>query len=411
MTGPWPRHVPPAYTPLSMGALSRAALSGLGSGDEELAGFRRLLCARYNATDVLLVDSGTHALDLALRLVVGPAREEATVALPAYTCYDVATAAVGARVPIALYDLDPNTLAPDLDSLARVLSAGARAVVVSSLYGIPVDWEAIERCAAPFGAKVIEDAAQGIGSSWRGKPAGSLGSVSVLSFGRGKGWTGGCGGALLVRNGVTLAAHAELLGGVLPSRMFGGLPGAKLQWIFGRPSLFGLPAALPWLHLGETPYHEPSMARAMPRSAAVLLDRTLALAEHEASIRRDGGGQLRGAISRSDPWRAGTVRLVNPPPDSVAGYLRFPLLVGDGLVGLAGAARARQLGLAGAFPTTLGALGAVRERMVRSGGEAGWPGAGTIVRDLVTLPTHSLVDERERQELMQLVLQPRSSGR
>ncbi len=91
------------------------------------------------------------------------------MALPAFTCFDVATAAVAAALPVVLYDIDPATLAPDFDSLELCLQQGARVVVVSPLYGMPVDWDLVERSAARYGAVVIEDAAQGHGARWRGR--------------------------------------------------------------------------------------------------------------------------------------------------------------------------------------------------------------------------------------------------
>jgi dTDP-4-amino-4,6-dideoxygalactose transaminase len=90
------------------------------------------------------------------------------VALPGYTCYDVATAAVGADARILLYDLDPETLAPDWGSLERTLEAGAGVVVLAPLYGYPFDWSAGEALAARHDAILVEDAAQGAGGTWRG---------------------------------------------------------------------------------------------------------------------------------------------------------------------------------------------------------------------------------------------------
>jgi hypothetical protein len=87
-----------------------------------------------------------------------------------------------------------------LQSLERLLQRGARVVVVASLYGFPVDWDAVAGVLAPYGAIAIEDAAQGDHAAWRGRPLGSVGPISVLSFGRGKGWTGGGGGARWVGN-------------------------------------------------------------------------------------------------------------------------------------------------------------------------------------------------------------------
>jgi hypothetical protein len=302
-----------------------------------------------------------------------------------------------------LYDVDPNTLAPDLDSLGRALAAGARAVVVSPLYGIPVDWDAVELCVAPHGARVIEDAAQGHGSSWQNRRVGGLGALSVLSFGRGKGWTGGCGGALLTRKGATLAGPVTAQFPLATPWPFAGLVAAEGQWALSRPHLFGFAAALPWLHLGETPYHEPDAPRAMPRAAADLLQQTRELAERESSVRRENGAVLLGRISGDAIAAAGRVRPIRVPADGLAGYLRFPLRVAGGLAGVTDVRTTQRLGLASAYPTSLAALGAVRDLMVPSERGAHWPGADEIARELVTLPTHSFVTPRDRDALLQLL--------
>jgi dTDP-4-amino-4,6-dideoxygalactose transaminase len=109
-------------------------------------------------------------------------------------------------VGAVLYDLDPATLSPDPASLDRAMSAGAAALVVAHLYGFAVDLDLAARAAERTGALLIEDAAQGVGGSYRGVPLGKCGSLSVLSFGRGTGRTGGRGGALLA---TTSAANAS----------------------------------------------------------------------------------------------------------------------------------------------------------------------------------------------------------
>jgi dTDP-4-amino-4,6-dideoxygalactose transaminase len=157
------------------------------------------LARRYSADHALLCGSGTQALQIAITLAMRQVGDS-TVALPAFTCFDVATAAVGARAKIRFFDLDPSTLSPDLSSLEAALARGTRIVVVSHLYGFPVDWDALADLLARYGAIAVEDAAQGDHADWRGRILGSLGPISVLSFGRGKGWTGGSGGAVLVRD-------------------------------------------------------------------------------------------------------------------------------------------------------------------------------------------------------------------
>lgn len=356
---------------------------------------RALLAREFAADGVALFASGTQALQVALADAARAVGPDAMVALPAFTCFDVATAAVGAQLHIALYDVDPATLAPDLDSLTAALVGGARIVVVAPLFGVPVDWEAVRACVAAAGNKavIIEDAAQGSGASWQGRPLGTLGDTSVLSFGRGKGWTGGCGGALLTRrrgappvtrNTMDLGAELRVL------------TLAAAQWAFGRPALYGIPAALPWLGLGETRYRDPVPPRPLPRASAGLLLRDVAASRREADERRQRAERLLAAIARTP-----RVRRIQPLAGGVPGYLRLPIRVAGGLGGLADAAAARRLGVARSYPSALGELPAVRQRLVNSGGR--WPGAVELARDLITLPTHSLLSERDVDQVARAV--------
>jgi dTDP-4-amino-4,6-dideoxygalactose transaminase len=396
----------PMHTPLSYAALRSAATDMLPWRDDARPRLAALLAGLYDADDVLLLDCGTHALELALRLAmryVGAQGAPTTVALPAYTCFDVATAAVGAGAKVALYDMDPRTLAPDLDSVEQVMVSGARIVVVAPLYGIPVDWDAIEACAMRHHAVVIEDAAQGYGSSWHGRPVGALGRLSVLSFGRGKGWTGGGGGALLARRGMieALGPLNEFAPRAAPS--FAGFLAATAQWTFGRPSLYGIPASLPWLHLGETRYRQPALSSGASRAAAGVIERSLALAACEVPRRQSNARALIAQIAGlASSHAANGIRAVRPPVESVPGYLRLPILLRGGGTALPDLRKAARLGICPGYPATLGSLAAIRQRMERGAGTK-WPGADELVRDLVTLPTHSLVTSREREEQVLLL--------
>ncbi|HET9275331.1 MAG TPA: DegT/DnrJ/EryC1/StrS family aminotransferase, partial [Gemmatimonadales bacterium] len=181
------RYLPPVRSPVTL----RAVLAGLVPRRSALERARELIAAECEPDAVLLTDSGTSALRLALEAVTRQRGKDATIALPAWCCYDVATAADGAGVRVVLYDLDPSTLSPDLGSLERVLARGASAVVVAHLYGYPVDLRAVRDLADRAGALLIEDAAQGVGGRYEGRPLGVYAPLAVLSFGRGKGRTGG----------------------------------------------------------------------------------------------------------------------------------------------------------------------------------------------------------------------------
>src|SRR6266850_5501892 len=159
-----PRVLPPVHSPLTASILGSGWRSLFTREASALDSARQLLLQNTGARDALLTDSGTSALALALRLAVGARRDCPRVVLPAWGCYDLATAADTADVEVVLYDLDPRTLGPDWDSLNRALSAGAAAVVVVHAYGLLVDLSEIARRAAGSGTFIIEDAAQAVGA-------------------------------------------------------------------------------------------------------------------------------------------------------------------------------------------------------------------------------------------------------
>lgn len=381
----------PVYSPIGFGSLvaGLGGALGLGRPRERL---RERLAETYGTNDLLLIDSGTTALRLAIRGAVEVADNGAAVgapgrdavALPAYCCFDVVTAAVGAGARVRLYDVDPETLGPDWPSLERALAAGdVAAVVAVHLYGIPVDIERVRGLAGAHGALVIDDAAQGFGGSIEGRPLGALGSLGVLSFGRGKGITGGGGGALLANDAPGRAALAAVRD--LPGRgRFGWAELAKLtaQWLLGRPSVYGLPASLPWLGLGETRYEEPWLPREVARgpAAAVLANWEASLAEAEA--RRANAGVLVGELRD----RFGVP--ASPVADATPGSLRQPIDVDREGDDEPWSARVRRSGVEQGYPS----LPALPVLSGHPAADGQWPQASRLSRRLWTIPTHSRAD-------------------
>lgn len=390
----------PVYSPVSAAAIARAIVHSLGLGLDGEGALSATLERVYAAEHALLFASGTDALQAALQLGMDRVGD-ASVALPAFTCFDVAAAAVGVRARIRFYDLDPTTLAPDLQSLQHALERGTRVAVITPLYGFPVDWEAVADLLARYGAIPIEDAAQGDHAEWRGRPLGSLGPISVLSFGRGKGWTGGRGGALLVRDQPPWCGLrdrlAESPGGRLQRmselRVLGIL---TAQWAFGRPAWYRIPQAIPWLRLGETVYRAPTPPRPMTVTARACLAMQRPAAAREAAARRANAEALLGAID----WEA-QVKSIRSLPGARPGYLRLPLRLSRGLAGFDNPAAGTRLGLAPSYPSVLAAIPQVRPWV--DDATLIWPGAQELVRTLFTLPTHSRVSGADRAELVKLL--------
>lgn len=357
----------------------RSAAKG---GATQRATVNQRIADQFAASAVALTDSGTSALALALRLAAAR-RPGRPVLLPAWGCYDLATAADAADLPVAFYDLEPGTLGPRWESLERALLLEPAAAVAAHFFGVPVDWPRFARLTAAAGAFPIEDAAQGAGGSVSGRPLGSSGDLAVLSFGRGKGVTGGKGGALL--------AHGETWLSALPTL---GLPGRRgsvrdlvvllAQWLLTRPGLYGLPAGLPWLGLGQTVYNPPYPAEGLTALAAGVLTVTMTLAPAEAAARRKHADILLKQLERV------ACGLVTPPPGTQAGWLRMPVrLTGRDNSRVSADPLARSLGIYQGYPLVLGDLPGFGRRVVAA--EVPMPGARELARTLVTLPTHGAV--------------------
>ena len=372
----------PAWSPLTLSAIGSgvAALFSDGSAVDALSARIR---EEYTCADVALVDSGTTAL--ALAFAASAATRRPRIALPAYGCFDLMTAADSVDAEVALYDLDPATLAPDLDSLARATTAGIDAVVVAHWYGLPAELGPAGELAGRMGALLIDDAAQGVGTSIGGRPAGSAGDFGVLSFGRGKGRTGGHGGALLANSPRAAALMSALTRSLPPApARIRDLAALLAQWMLGRPTLYGIPAAIPRLRLGETVYRAPSRAARIQPSAAAVANAVWERSAREVAIRRSNAARWSRILEAAVDLDGYGV-----PPGSESGWLRFPVRARGRCHAVLAEPRSRALGVMPGYPKVLGELPVAPTRLRDAAARC--PGAVELSRSLFTLPTHSLL--------------------
>jgi perosamine synthetase len=380
----WRRQAP-VLSPVPYRALAdgvRAAM-GVRSGARNVVG--SALRTRYGAADALLTDCGTSALTLALHQVVNSG---GTVAYPAYACIDLTTAALGAGVNVRLYDVDPTTLSPDLDSVRAAIKRGVDAIVVAHLYGYPADVIGVRELAAEQGIPVIEDAAQGAGGTLRDQLLGSLGDVAILSFARGKGTTGGSGGALLVKT-PALAEWTARIRELLPAGSRGGMEVVNLaaQRLLSNPHLYSLPAAIPGLKLGEMVYHPPGQPRAMSAVCAAILRWTLALEPAEVSNRR---ARAKGILFRARG--VSDITPARPIPGGESGFLRLAVIDN------AGTRFPRiDLGVVRGYPMTLDQHPQLWPLLLS--GERAGKGSQMLRDGLFTFPTHAHVDASDLTQL------------
>jgi len=160
------------------------------------------------------LSSGTAGLHLALRLLgVGPGDE---VIVPTLTFIATAAAVtyVGARPvlmdsELATWNLDPDLLAEELAAAAKRGKLPA-AVIAVDLYGQCADYDRIVPLCDEYGVPLIEDAAEALGATYRGKPAGSFGQIAVFSFNGNKIITTSGGGMLVSRDGELVSRARNL---------------------------------------------------------------------------------------------------------------------------------------------------------------------------------------------------------
>lgn len=380
------RHLPPIFSPVGFGAIAGSTVARDGADRDALS---TLLRDRFDAESVELTGSGTQALQLALSTF---RREGAVVALPAYSCFDLVSAAVGAGVGLRFYDVRPDDLTPDLDSLETCLAAGADALVVGNLYGYPIPWADVTKLARRHGVGLIEDAAQGIGA----EGGGTAGDFTVLSFGRGKGWTGGGGGALLMRRGATAKPPLGEPAGRTKSALT-----SFAAWLLGRPRLYHLPASIPQLGLGTTQYHEPVAPAPISSFSASLALRTSTPAATAIPARRRVAREWLAAFAGADPDRRAVAPCLPGGGVDASSALRLAVLAPT----LAGSdprwPSLRRLGVESGYPGALPSLGAARPLLGPE--QVPCPGATRLGSQLVTLPTHQWVRSSDIEAVVSIM--------
>lgn len=156
----------------------------------------------------IAVSNGSAALDIAIRaLNIGPGDE---VIMPAFTIISPAQSVVTEGAIPVLVDSDPDTWNMDVNQIEAKITANTKAIIVVHIYGLPVDMDPIMEIAKKYNLKLIEDAAEVHGQTYKGKMCGSFGDVSIFSFYPNKHITTGEGGMLLT-NDQTLAERCKKL--------------------------------------------------------------------------------------------------------------------------------------------------------------------------------------------------------
>ena len=204
---------------------------------------------RFGAKKALLTTSGSSALDMAALLCdIKPGDE---VILPSFTFSSTANAFVLAGARLVFVDIRPDTMNIDEKRIEEAITEKTKVIVPVHYAGVACEMDAIMDIAKRYNLKVVEDAAQGVMSTYKGKALGTIGDFGCYSFHETKNYSMGEGGAVII-NDEKYVEKAEILRekGTNRSQFFRGQV-AKYNWVdFGDSYLQSdLNAAYLWAQL------------------------------------------------------------------------------------------------------------------------------------------------------------------
>jgi perosamine synthetase len=383
------RTLPPAAAPVGWSELWRG-LAGLIEPQRRLRAIEAEIRLHFGVEHVFLVSSGTAALTLTL-LALKSASSRRDVIIPAYTCFSIPAAVLKAGLRPVLCDVNPRTFDFDHGQLEETLSADTLCVVAHHLFGIPSAIERIRAMCVPRRIVVLEDAAQAMGGEHEGRRLGTLGDVGIFSLGRGKNITCGSGGVIITRSTEIADAVEWQCRQLVPPRLHeavADLVKVALMALFIRPRLYWIPAALPFLRLGQTIFPSQIALRPLSGMKAGLL--------HNWRSRLAESNKMRSATATYFGRQVPLSLLQEPSPP----YVRLPMVVPstrekDRLFAVS---QARGLGLSVAYPSPISDLPELKG--ICDGKH--FPAARELAATLVTLPTHHWVSKTDRRAIAAL---------
>ncbi len=201
-------NVPP-YTGKEMDYIKKAVDNMKICGDGEFTKKdNEWLEKKTGTTKALLTTSCTHALELAALLC--DLKEGDEVIMPAYTFVSTADAFVLRGAKIVFVDIRPDTMNIDENKIEEAITDRTKVIAPVHYAGVSCEMDKIMDIAKRHNLMVVEDAAQGIMSEYKGKALGTFGDFGALSFHETKNYSMGEGGALLIRD-PKMAEEAEII--------------------------------------------------------------------------------------------------------------------------------------------------------------------------------------------------------
>lgn len=366
-----------------------AGLKAMGNGQGAVEDLREAVRKKFGVRHVFFSTSGRAGLSAGLQALrlLNPGRDE--VLLPAYTSFSVPSAVVNAGLKVSLYDLHPETLAPDLDSLEAALTSNTLCVVACHLFGYLVDLDPLRDICRANGAALLDDAAQAMGARIGGRLAGTMGDVGLFSLSRGKNMTAVDGGIVLTdRDDVAegLSAITEV-NELKPWALMRQVSNSLALTIMLHPNAYWLPASLPFLNIGASFFDPIFPVESMDSYRAGL---ALSVMERLDTLNAGRRNVAVSLLSKLD--KLGRVQVIRPLPGAEPVFLRLPLLPEKDEWPHGRVPEIQKLGVVRSYPLALQDIATLKSHIV---GSKNCPMAALLAKNILTLPTHGFVQDAD----------------
>ena len=243
----------PTIDEATIAGVAEVLRSGWITSGPQVKAFETSLSEYFGGRHVRAFNSGTCTMEIALRIAgVGPGDEVVTTPLSWVASSNVILE-VGAK-PVFV-DIDPATRTIDLGRVEAAVTPRTRAILPVDLAGLPVDRDRLNAIATKHGLRVVEDAAQSFGSTWKGRRIGSFGDFVSISFHANKNITTSEGGCLVMNDEreARLAEQYRLQGVVRT-----GHDGMEVELVGGKFNMTDVAARI---GLGQLPHLSEFLSR------------------------------------------------------------------------------------------------------------------------------------------------------
>ncbi|MBU3917174.1 aminotransferase class V-fold PLP-dependent enzyme [bacterium] len=383
------RTLPPTAAPIDFSDIL-AGLKHDASGVNHIKSLKEDIRLHFGVKHCFLVSSGRAALTmilLAMKNLQNKTKNE--VVLPAYTSFSVPSAVVRAGLKVSLCDIDPETMGIDIESLKKALSDKTLCIVICHLFGYPCNLEAILKVAREKKIFVIDDAAQSMGATFKGKPLGTFGDAGLFSLSRGKNITTVDGG-IIITNSDDIAEqiskirlkHVNILD------RLGIIFRAMTMSVLLRPIFYWIPQGLPFLRLGASIFSTKFDLKEFTEFQAKIGQRMFKKLDKINDIRKKIAKKLIAALSGCD-----NIKFPKEIECAESVFLRLPLICD-----VKCECGQPSLGVVRSYPHPLNEIIKLRPHLVNY--NKSFPKAKLFSDQLWTLPTHKFVEQKDIENIL-----------